>query len=147
MPTNEEHHPVLPDKLSDLIRVALADLRKVEAMPETYSVDMTAWHVPPNYWYKTCRVCLAGAVISQTLCEPATGVSSPGCFPLDVADKLHALDLVRTGQIGAARTMLAHENSDYNPYLYEQVPLYGKGAEEFHRCLGDIADRLEAEGF
>ena len=57
----------LPDKISALLRVALADVEKCDADP-VYVLDMNRWHDP----IKTpagpvCAVCMAGAVMAQTL--------------------------------------------------------------------------------
>jgi len=54
----------LPDKLSDIILIALEDLRKVERSKK-YKVYMGVWHSPNG----VCSVCFAGAVMSQ--CEGA----------------------------------------------------------------------------
>lgn len=54
----------LPDKPSELIRLAVADLERAEASPD-YIIDMGCWHEPiPN---GLCAVCFAGAVIAGTL--------------------------------------------------------------------------------
>ena len=53
----------LPDKPSELIRLALADLRKCEADPR-YLIDMAQWHRPVTS--ELCHVCLAGAVMART---------------------------------------------------------------------------------
>lgn len=64
----------LPDKLSDLLELALGDLEKVEAMPEVYEVDMSDWHLPQRDEFGgrcgRCTVCLAGAVIELPGEEP-----------------------------------------------------------------------------
>lgn len=49
----------LPEKLWELIQVALMDLALAEMMPE-YEVDMGAYHEPNS----KCRVCFAGSVIA-----------------------------------------------------------------------------------
>lgn len=51
----------LPDKLSELIEVALMDLILAEQMKE-YEIDMGAYHVANG----KCRVCFAGSVIAAT---------------------------------------------------------------------------------
>lgn len=54
----------LPDKKSELIRLAIADLEKCEQDPN-YTIDMTRWHEPR--YDGVCQVCLAGSVMAKTL--------------------------------------------------------------------------------
>ena len=54
---------VLPDKLSELLNVALKDLKKCERSKK-YEVYMMAWHLP-NSDKGTCMVCLAGSVMAK----------------------------------------------------------------------------------
>ncbi len=62
--------PKLPTKLSELLLLAVADAKKCEAMPETYVLEMLDWHLPEQIDDRLtgkCAVCMAGAVIAQTL--------------------------------------------------------------------------------
>jgi hypothetical protein len=54
----------LPDKLSDLIRLAVKDAQTVAKLPG-YKLDMRMWHQPKDD--DTCNVCLAGSVMANTL--------------------------------------------------------------------------------
>lgn len=51
-------------KPSELLEHALMDLEAVEAMPDKYVIDMNDWHDFNGY---KCHVCLAGAVLANTL--------------------------------------------------------------------------------
>lgn len=53
----------LPDKISELLKLAMIDLEKVEADPR-YKVDMLEWHTPRE---NKCEVCLAGSVLAKSL--------------------------------------------------------------------------------
>ena len=53
----------LPDKPSELIRLALSDLEKCEG-DSRYEVDMNEWHVPTQKGH-VCYVCLAGSVMAK----------------------------------------------------------------------------------
>jgi hypothetical protein len=87
----------LPDKPSELIRVALADLEKCKLDPR-YSIDMLSWHQFDKL-IGVCHVCLAGAVMAKTFqCHPELCVN-PYNFPREIASKLHALNAFRTGAI------------------------------------------------
>ncbi len=70
-----------PNKLSALLQLALRDLKKCEKQPE-YEVDMATWHERVSAM-NICYVCLAGAVMAQTL-----GVG-PGktCLPSNFSDE------------------------------------------------------------
>ena len=52
----------LPNKPSELLKVALTDLELVEG-DSKYRVDMRNWHTPQ--YDKTCEVCLAGSVMAK----------------------------------------------------------------------------------
>ena len=57
----------LPNKPSELIRLAIKDLSAVEKLKE-YKVDMHTWHEAPNdYNYYKCQVCFGGAVMARTM--------------------------------------------------------------------------------
>ena len=94
----------LPDKLSDLAELALADLNWAKRQPN-YRVNMTTWHrtTPAN---KLCYVCLAGAVMAHTLEIPQHHDVMPADFPPNVGSKLLALDYLRKGLITDALNML-----------------------------------------
>ena len=55
----------LPNKLSELYRIALEDLKKAEQSPE-YIINMNNWSLY-NGSTKKCEVCLAGAVVAIEL--------------------------------------------------------------------------------
>lgn len=54
---------VLPDKLSELLEVALTDLKKCERSTK-YRVSMLHWHTPVPEG-NACWVCLAGSVMAK----------------------------------------------------------------------------------
>ena len=54
-----------PEKLSDLIILAMQDYDIIKADPR-YQIDMGEWHRPNG----KCRVCLAGSVMANTLKTP-----------------------------------------------------------------------------
>jgi hypothetical protein len=133
----------LPDKLSELIRVALADLRKVEADPR-YIVNMANWHVARE---GRCEVCLAGAVMAGTLGVDPQRTASPFEFCDDeLENKLDALDWVRMGNVGNANWAVTEQAVDPEFIPNENVPAYHDGPEAFHAALSDLANRLEEKG-
>lgn len=91
----------LPNKLSQLLRLAVADAQKCEAMPEKYRLDMAVWHLPDEESGK-CAVCMAGSVLAQTLrADPGTlvGIRDTG---YENESKLAAINLMRAGSFYSA---------------------------------------------
>lgn len=92
----------LPSLPSDLITLALADLRKAESTPGL-TIDMSDWYVTDREG--VCTVCLAGAVMAVTLGisapQPAHTIlpSSERYVDPVFCDPLRALNLFRTGHI------------------------------------------------
>ncbi len=75
----KETTPSPPEKLSDLLRLAVRDCQKVEKM-KTHRLNMVEWHAPYD---GVCHVCMAGAVVDRTLgADPKVHIDEP----LDVAD-------------------------------------------------------------
>lgn len=87
----------LPDKPSELIRLALKDLSKCERS-KRYEVDMEKWHSPEA---GRCLVCLAGAVMANTLRVSPEVKTTPSrlCISGSGNNKLLALDYFRKGHI------------------------------------------------
>lgn len=102
----------LPGKLSDLITLAYDDAKKIVKTPG-YILDMGKWHSSIT---GVCRVCLAGAVMSNTLGvnrDVTTTQNDMG----DYALKLAALDKFR-------KLWLAHSISSF----------YGMKTYAYHLC-------------
>lgn len=91
-------HGHLPDKLSDLIDLALVCLNKAEQNPR-YQIDMVTWHeekVVLSGELK-CHICFAGAVIAFALGENPNNFRLPGDYDKDTCNKLRALDSICNG--------------------------------------------------
>ena len=93
----------LPDKASELIRLAIADLRKAMVHPE-YRVNMGAWHemMPRLEGGAVCHVCLAGSIMAFTLNAPPYMEVEPHDYDMTNRRKLYALNFVRRGQLHEA---------------------------------------------
>jgi len=112
----------LPDKLSDLLKVALLDLEWVESQPEKYMINMAAWYeksYDPRTGESRCNVCLAGAVMARTLGDKLSSnyMRNPDTYDEDTSKKLKAINFARLGQI---------ENSlkELNQALPKCLPAY-----------------------
>jgi len=136
-PTTRE----LPDKLSDLILVALEDLERAEASSR-YKVTMGTWHLPGR---DRCGVCLAGSVMAFSLGADPGAPTLPRDYPRCIDSKLYALNMVRGGEISAALETIDQEGrAHYFPH--ENMVIYSDSPENFKAQLRSVARRLAAEG-
>lgn len=129
---------VLPEKLSALIRVAVADLEKVES-DRQYKVKMSSWHCPVA---GRCEVCLAGAVMAMSLGAPVGASCLPNGFE-DEDRGLRALDYVRQGYVSVTLGVLGVA---WPKMWYEDVTPYKVSGPEFKTQLLGIATKLEVKG-
>ena len=134
----------LPDKPSELIRLALADLRKCEADPR-YVIDMAEWHRPVTS--ELCSVCLAGSVMARSLGRDIWIDLVPSTFESDTRNKLHALDYFRSGHVGLAlATMKAPEEIISRIEFDRKITPYDSSVMRFYKDMARLADDLEKAG-
>lgn len=136
---------MLPDLPSDLIRVALADLSRCEADPR-YEVCMHDWHaVAPSPSNNICHVCMAGAVIAQTLGAAFGDDIVPSDYTGEVRNKLEALNEFRIGRVNVALNTLGL--SSLGKFGKMNIVYYtAECSEQFHLEMNMLADDLEKEG-
>ena len=98
---NHETENRLPDKLSDLVTLALDDADKLNR--KFYTAASGRWHLPVGFHANPgCDLCLAGMVIAWTLeGAPATNFH-PEDFKSGTRGKLLALDAFRNGFLETA---------------------------------------------
>jgi hypothetical protein len=95
----------LPEKLSDGLELALADLLKCEEDKGAYMINMGTWHEgatvdeEAEQIVEPCEVCMAGAVMAQSLEVGINESKMPGDFSVDVHHKLLAIDSFREGSV------------------------------------------------
>lgn len=137
----------LPNKLSALIFVALADLRKAEKSPR-YIVDMTTWHTPNSH----CAVCFAGAVMAFSLGASFKQDCIPADFSSATARKLVTLDKVRSGNFYAAFRYLKPDSTPFQAQLAQdmqdrsQIPSYFISSARFKKEMLKAAKSLQKVG-
>jgi hypothetical protein len=130
----------LPDKPSELIRVALADLEKCE-LDDSYRISMKVWHEMAK-GEPVCVVCLAGSVMAKTL-----GIQREESNPWTVLEhdddtKLDALNYLRAGDVEYALEALGFASN-----LQDRlVTPYEVDSAAFKSDMLAIAAELEAEG-
>lgn len=145
----------LPDTLSGLIRVALADLRKVEARADIYRIDMSEWHSGTRTRDgspRKCAVCLAGAVMAFSLDAPYSESRIPSDYS-DIQKKLWAINDLRDGCVVSAHISLTdglippdEDILNIDNQFICMVPPYEEDPEEFHSQMEELAAALEAVG-
>lgn len=128
----------LPDKLSDLIDVALRDLELCEADPR-YRIFMGDWHQP--FSETVCNVCLAGAVMAKTRNFPRSADIDNIDYVPD-ANKYRALDAVRVGDVDEALSYMGQVSIDYEP----DVTRYSVNPRQFKADLRGVSKRLKSVG-
>lgn len=114
---------ILPNKASDLINVALADLIKCERSPK-YTINMGMWHWPRISG--KCAVCLAGSVMAQSLSATPNKMRGPLLYPRDVRKKLLALNDLRVGEVNCALAKLGIRALDKVPGPRSKEPQFDR---------------------
>lgn len=131
----------LPDKPSELIRAALADLEKAE-MDNRYKVEMSQWHLPG--YNGQCLVCLAGAVMAHSLGATDVEFCTPPDFE-DECEKLKAIDDFREGIIDYALERLGIPHPEGLPGSVS-VCEYSEDPRLFKNDMIDLHNLLEKFG-
>ncbi len=127
-------------KLSELIRLALADLVKVEKDPR-YEVYMGLWHIPNG----TCKVCMAGAVMAKTVGIDYV-VNNGSVGGEEYWHQYAALNDIRLGDIDDALHWSGERAAGYGlPYAVE-VTCYETNRLQWRKDMFKIARMLEKEG-
>ncbi len=135
---------MLPDLPSELIRVALADLKACEADPD-YRIYMNDWHVAATK-NVFCEVCFAGAVMAKSLGSDKNDFLSPCDFTNGIDNKLYALNELRRGQVSQALRGMGLSKSDTmeNRFsLDREMPHYQYNEDKFHEQMHVLANDLE----
>lgn len=145
----------LPNKPSELLRVALNDLKAAERDPR-YTIDMTDWHVPRDKEGlrlfegedmeagSSCAVCLAGSVMRQSF--DGNYKLCPDDFTLKISGNLEAIDCLRRGQVEDAYYHLGRDKPVNVIDDYEGIPEYDEGKRGFYKAMDGLIKYLEHFG-
>ena len=131
---------LLPNKPSELIDLALADLELCEK-DEEYQIDMEVYY-DRSISSKVCQVCLAGAVMAQSL-ERYSTTLFPSSFDCDTSNKLSALDMFRKGSLRTGLRCLSIEPIDTSGV---HITPYEDNSVQFKRDMWNLARFLERTG-
>ncbi len=130
-------------KMSRLIKIALADLAKVERSKK-YVVDMDAWHGPVDDGDEVrCAVCFAGSVMAKSLKENLTRSFDPTNFIS--SRQLYALNYLRHGYTRSAACELGVDMDKAAPYIRYITP-YEDSPTQFKKDMRKLAKDLEEAG-
>ena len=148
MSNQETIQNLLPDKPSDLVRLALRDMEAAEKSP-LYRVDHGAWHRPPYYYLSLdsegpCTVCYAGSIMAWTLGADRLRDLTPSDFDYDTNCKLQAVDALREGLVDLACRRMGVCDCPVDDAL---IAHYFVSPDSFKRDQRQLANKLEAAGF
>lgn len=131
----------LPDKPSELIRLALKDLALVEK-DDRYKVDMNVYHCLMS-WTGKCAVCFAGSIQAKSLNASVFIDTRPSTFDIDTREKLYALDRFRLGFISYG---LRFMDIPFDKHIRVPVTPYETSPAKFKRDMIKIAKTFEGLG-
>lgn len=145
----------LPDKPSELLKMAMDDLEAAEESDE-YSVDMGHWYFPnisKEGSIKTCKVCLAGSVMANMLpsdriksCSPNT-LKFNGEIDGDTRDKLMAIDEIRSGFIEHGINRMGIDTDDAYLPNYLDMTGYREDPVVFKEEIKNVIHELKKQGY
>ena len=131
-------------KLSDLLLCALNDLRACEDDPN-YRISMGEWHLPLQDG--TCGVCLAGAVMAQSLKTSYAGIHLPSNFNYYIRVPLEALDQLRRGYLVNALVHQGYDYSQVSGIRDRKIAYYDEDPQQFFADLGEVYETLYQAGY
>lgn len=127
---------------SELLSLALADLEKCEANEDVFVIDMSGWYT--KKYDDVCMVCLAGAVMAQTLKVELNNneIAYPDQFEHHTSLQLFAIDNLRTGQIFKAFGALKLKHLLFLPMSVRITP-YAASRSQFKSDLQNLIALLK----
>lgn len=128
----------LPDKPSELLTLALKDLEACKR-DSNYSISMSVWHsFEPND--RQCYVCMAGAVMAQTMKVPLTKMIDPAyCAE---TRQLYAINEFRMGNIKEGLSFL-DISKPFRCAGYFPVAEYCLNPEQFKQDIKGLITYLQ----
>ena len=113
--------------LAELMTIAVDDME--ELMNDTnYLFNAHYWHNPDEHLPSICRICMAGAVMANSLKCPKTIERFPRHYDIDTYHKLHAIESARTGDIEDAYYNLGKFEVEVDAFDVTQPHFIGRAA-------------------
>lgn len=139
--------PSPPKKASALLRLAVADAKKIEKM-KTRHLDMSEWHKPLKAsesptGVKSCGVCMAGAIMDRTLKLNHQITMNPMDLPLTWDRALNDVDEMRTGHLWLESEGCFDEGFEE---IVKATYCHDSGRATWKTYL-EAADYLESKGY
>lgn len=115
----------IPERLSAVIRLAVADSKKIATTPG-YKLDMALWHQPAELEDGSpddngvCAVCMAGAVLANSFGLQRNvefRLTTSEDVPQQVVDLCRTIDRVRLGDMVGAVLYLSYTNPEIQPQV------------------------------
>lgn len=139
-----------PERLSDLIRLAVHDIKLV-ADDKRYEIDMEFFHFKPSA-EPVCYVCFAGAVMAKTLqfdlddrLPHLFSAVAPDPNASAWCDAIEALDAARCGSISNALQFHSKVEVDEEKYNFSPADPH-EDLSQFCLDMLAVADRLATDG-
>ena len=141
----------LPNKPSELMRLAVKDLMAIETDP-AYTINMSYWHYPLRIesgegTITRCAVCMAGAILANTFHMPSNTEQVPDMFSHKTRDALQAIDHFRVGAIqeGCIYMRLPKDSYDFLPW---EIPIasYDSRVLSFYDDMDGLIELFESVG-
>lgn len=132
----------LPNKPSELIRVALKDLKKAERSPR-YKINMDVWHMPNG----KCSVCFAGGVMAFSCKASPEEECTYEDFSRSARRKFLFLNSARQGKMGSAFEDLGRSFFKGELFTRKIVSYMGKGKAKFKQQMSQLATDLAKAGY
>lgn len=141
--------PTLPDKLSDVLELAIKDLEEVEKLEDKYRIDMGSWHVANSH----CAVCLGGSLIARSGNADPTMILSPDIFDTKTSNKIQAMDHCRVHDFNTALQLFGELNytkrREVSTAVRECIEFvsYERSPTEFKNNMRIAAKQLREMGY
>ena len=113
--------------LAELMTIAVDDMEAL-MNNSNYLFNAHYWHQPDVYAENMCRICMAGAVIANSLKCLVSSLKFPSHFKADTFCKLHAIESARTGDIEAAYYNLGKFEVKVKDFDVTQSDFIGRAA-------------------
>lgn len=132
----------LPNKPSEILRLALTDFETMESSTNVY-IDMTDW---VKDCYGGCSICLAGAVMKNSL-----NISGIDELSYENKSKMEFINCIRLGNISMALNSLNlysdGEKFEADIEVPSPISYYSEGEEQdFKNYIASMIGIFEAEG-
>jgi len=138
----------LPEKLSDLIDLALSDMKVMEKSKK-HVIQMQTWHEPVHE--NLCSVCFAGGVIANTMGGNHRENLGPSTYNSYEKNRFQAIDSIRCYSVVGAFSWIGFEfiTEKFENRILKNMDevSYTGNKRQFKINMRTMARRLRKEGY